>query len=647
MVGLACLVVVGGTALGVGVIESSAESSIESSVESSSDGESGSESNVESNSESSSEMASATSNLEQVHSIETTNGSENGISISAKYDSGKVDFVVSNNTDGNMYDVELVFLEDNRWSAAEDIIWVGDIGSGENKELSSGVVNVGSFFRGVCRYFGGYIAAGMYAVACIAVVGVAVVVAIRKLRSGGKLTVGYLSCVITGGVLLILVAAMSGGSSELYRLDSLSGNGERYVMPIATYTDGYDLRYSLEYCADEVEYKVSESEKTIPFEVTYEYDDTIPCTDEPIVKTEGVNGSKSVRTVSKYVNGKFDSKEVEETIITEPSTEVQVIGTKTVVQTENIDANITYVPDSTLMVGEFSVNTVVSDLKNNVGKKEVTYTWDSEKGEVVSSEVVTKEPGTNVWNAGTLVANRVDIPHKIEYVANEEEEIGYSKVTQEGKDGYSVIYYTTEIDSETGEAIEDSPLVYSHSDYSEPVTEVIEVGVLKKETVTTECDVEYEYDDEMWDNEETVKEEGKDKIEEVESILKLDPITGKVTDTVVKELSREVTQESKTEIRVKGSKEPNWVEEKIATDEVQFNTVYVADDELSGDEQEVVQEGQNGRLYTTQLVAVDDEGNILEGYEPKVIEEDVLSRPTDEIIHVAPDSKLLQENKES
>ena len=50
-----------------------------------------------------------------------------------------------------------------------------------------------------------------------------------------------------------------------------------------------------------------------------------------------------------------------------------------------------------------------------------------------------------------------------------------------------------------------------------------------------------------------------------------------------------------------------------------------------------------GRLYTTQLVAVDEKGNKIEGYEPKIVEKDALVDPVDEIIEVAEDSDLLKE----
>ena len=83
------------------------------------------------------------------------------------------------------------------------------------------------------------------------------------------------------------------------------------------------------------------------------------------------------------------------------------------------------------------------------------------------------------------------------------------------------------------------------------------------------------------------------------------------------------------------------------TDELQYNTVYQEDKTgiLQGDEQRVIQKGENGSLYTTQLVACDEEGNKIEGYEPKNVSTDTVVKPVDEIILVAKGSKLLNNNK--
>ena len=124
--------------------------------------------------------------------------------------------------------------------------------------------------------------------------------------------------------------------------------------------------------------------------------------------------------------------------------------------------------------------------------------------------------------------------------------------------------------------------------------------------------------------------------------MKFNKNTGLVSNEIDHEVSREVVQEAVKQVVVKGTKQPNWVEQKVATDQVMYNTQYVADDSLSGDDQRVVVEGKMGRLVTTQLIAVDDDGNIIPSYDPKVLVQDELTKPTDRVVHVAPDSNLLK-----
>ena len=70
--------------------------------------------------------------------------------------------------------------------------------------------------------------------------------------------------------------------------------------------------------------------------------------------------------------------------------------------------------------------------------------------------------------------------------------------------------------------------------------------------------------------------------------------------------------------------------------------MYVASPDVTGDDQIMIREGEKGSLYTTRLVAVDEEGNPVSGYEPQVVQENALSAPIDAIIGVAEDSPLLK-----
>lgn len=405
--------------------------------------------------------------------------------------------------------------------------------------------------------------------------------------------------------------------------------------------DGNKNTFYIKYNQDEITYETTEHDEELDYKTKYEYDSSIACTDKPKIKTIGLKGTKHVITTTKYRNGKVDTSSDEETITVEPQSQVVVQGTRTTVEIQNIEANKEYIPDDTMKVGDFKLVTDVQVAKSNVGKKEVTYTWNKSKNEVESSEVVTKEPGTNTWKAGTLVTVEKVLKANTEYVIRKDKPVGWENVVDETIDGVKTTIYKTEIDKKTGEPVKGNELEYYATRLKEPVDGKKEVGVLKEENVTTERDTVYEKDPEKLDNEETVSVEGKDKIEKVTSIMKFDTEKGKVTDEVEKEISKELVQEPEARVIVQGSKEPTWLEEKSATEYVQYNIIYVADDSLKGDESVVEKEGKLGRLVTTRLIAVDENGDRLTSYEPKIIEENALSKPEDEIVHVAPDSKYL------
>lgn len=84
------------------------------------------------------------------------------------------------------------------------------------------------------------------------------------------------------------------------------------------------------------------------------------------------------------------------------------------------------------------------------------------------------------------------------------------------------------------------------------------------------------------------------------------------------------------------------MKKKIANDQVQFNTIYKEDKSLKGETQVVERKGEFGRLITTQLVAVNENGDKLDIYKPRVLKEDELVKPVDEIIRVSSESNLLK-----
>lgn len=555
---------------------------------------------------------------------------------------------VTNDSGDTMKNTYVVAKSTNSKVSSTNIVKVGDIKDGNLVNLDVYGFPIKSLFlRRMVNSVGGYshviILLGVF---LISVISVSMIVHIlgRHTGKGSK----FVAPVSFSAGLLVLVVLYSflytGNTNSVAGYKALE-TGDNYVHTLEA---GEGWVYELRYNQDSVETVVSESDEEIDFDTKYEYAADRRVTEDPIVKTKGIKGLKHVTTTTTYRNGKVDKVVTEETVVKEPSKQVAIQGTKAVIRIQNISAKRTYVPDYTMKVGDYELVTELSDSRENIGKKEVTYTWDYKSKKVDISENVTKKPGTNTWKAGALVSKVKPIEASTRYVALEGKAVGYENVIKESKDGSITTLYRTDIDTSTGKPIDGADLVYDSATEELPIEGKVELGVLNVQEMVTHCKTHTKYDDSKWDNFEEVTQEGKDQVERVTSIMKIDTETGKVSDEVDREISREVITEMSDRYVTKGSRVPNWIEEKVMTDSVQYNTVYEPDKtgKIVGDDSEVVQKGEYGRLYTTYLIACDDEGNKIDSYEPKVVKQDALVKPKDEIIRVAKDSKLLMDGGE-
>ena len=559
---------------------------------------------------------------------------EPNIEVSAEKDGNAIFFSIQNKSGEPMNNVHLISRETNKMVSDEVCRDLGTVESGKSINTTVMVKEMNSYFRSWSVGLGGFSSFYIVALLIVAIVFVVIV----RLRKNSNIRVSVGSVVFILAVFAFVVFSI--GTRDTYKvLDT----GNNYIRTLSVDSGrGYELEYYLKYNQDNITYAVTEEDVDTDFEVEYEYDEDVPCTDEPVVRVEGKKGKNHVVTTVKYRNGKEEDKLVEEKVLVKPEKQIEVQGTKTTIEIQNIDAKKEYVPDDTMKVGDYKLSTDLAETKENVGKKEVTYKWNNDKKKVESTEKVTKEPGTNIWKAGSLVINEEIVKAETKYVAREDQAVGWENVITESKDGVKTTVYKTKIDKKTGKPKKGIELEYYTTLEEEPINGEKEIGVLSIEEAVTEREVVYTDDDTKWNNEEIVTAEGQDKIEKVTKIMKLDSKKGTISDTVVREVSRELVQSAINKEVVRGTKEPNWVEEKKATGQVKYNTIYVPDESLSGDEQVVEVKGEMGRLITTQLIAVDEEGNRLITYQPKVMEEDSLQKPVDEIVHVAPDSNLLK-----
>ena len=595
--------------------------------------------------------ADETTNDNDVSSEKTTNDMEepaqednSEIKVFTSLTDNHLKVSITNTSEEDMKNTALLFSKENRYSVANNYKDLGTIKSGETEYLDVTVMNVG---HGILNNFCDAVGGTAYGLSFIGVSVVVIAIYFGRLiyrkKKGKKGKGSTIAFTIAGVTIILACGVLLRNVPEYQPLDE----GQNYIRDIKETYNDEDLLFELKYNQDIIEEKVSSKEEPIDFDVEYTYDENKPVTEENEVVSEGQEGVQIVTTTTVYRNGKVDSTTKDTYVTQEPVAQKEIQGTKTTIQIENIVAKRVYIPDDTMYLGESNLESTVEEAEENLGKKEVTYTWNEEKEEIESSEKVTKEPGTNIWRAGTKVERVTTIDPTVTYTPVDTMEVGTRNVIEEAIPGSITTTYTTQIDEKTGKEVSNPQYTYVDSERVEPENGSVEVGVLLTKDETTPCEIEYEYDDAKWDNYEQVIEEGQDQIETVTSIMQLDTETGQVTDQVVEEVSRETKQEAKPEKRLVGSKEPQWIEEKIMTDELQYNTVYQEDKTgiLQGDEQRVIQQGENGSLYTTQLVACDEEGNKIEGYEPRNVSTDTVVKPVDEIILVAKGSKLLNNNK--
>lgn len=575
---------------------------------------------------------------------EGVDASSDALEITTTSERGIVHIQIKNTSNEDVKNLSVVYSDSNSSAAYKNLYEIGILPAGKSTSYDLATIETGNgFFRQVIDGVGGF----QYLILLIPVfvVGVGVtssiiIVRVKFKKPKRNVLIGCIGMTFT----VIATGAMYAGLHFTKGIAEYTiwDTGENYTRTFNVDTpDGNSIEFDVKYNQDIITYEITEIDAEIPFETTYEYDETKECTSESTIKSAGKPGKKHVVTTTVYRNGEKESETSEETVILNPVNQVEVQGTKTVIETQNVEADKQYVPDDTMYVGQFQLQTSAEEAKSHVGKKEVTWNWDKEKNELVSKEEVTKQPGIDTWKAGSLVEVKETLKATTEYVALENQPIGYSAKVSENKDGSRVTLYTATIDPVTGLRMEGTELEFVSSETTDPVNGRVEVGVVRTEEITTPRTENIQYDSSKWSYEETVLAEGSDLVERVTTIMKLDKVTGQVTDQVDREVSRETIQENVPREVIKGSKEPTWVEEKIITGEVEFDTVYVADESLSGDEQVVVQEGEKGSLYTTRLIAVDENGNPIEGYAPQIVEEDALSDSKDKIVHVASDNPLL------
>ena len=273
---------------------------------------------------------------------------------------------------------------------------------------------------------------------------------------------------------------------------------------------------------------VDVAESDIAFKTIYTEDPELEFGQEKIV-TEGVVGVK--RTTKTYVTQKGvrtkDEPSIKEEVLKEAVDKVVARGSKSAVATKELDYKTTYVEDKESEAGK---KTVVTKGSKGHEKTKITYSFNSETGEVTANEpkVEKTESVDEVISVGTKpVVTTKGLDYKTTYVEDKESEAGKKTVVTKGSKGHETTTITYSFNSETGEVTANEPKV----EKTESVDEVISVGTKPKvEIRETEFKTEKRENKDLKKGEEKIIQAGVKGRETITTTYYLDPETGDVKE---------------------------------------------------------------------------------------------------------------------
>lgn len=544
-----------------------------------------------------------------------------------------IELRVTNTSDRAIHDLKLYSNKDTRFVLSDTSVFIGELKPRETKVVSIKAINLGS--GSVQRFINDI--GGLQSFIPLFIISVASVSFLFFAMKGRK-QFCYMQVVIamTAGLFFVSsdIPVENKPNVTIEVTNALRMNASDKEV---------EYRGVLEFFEDILSVEEYVVEEEVSFNTTYKLVPTKKVTEDQKVKSEGRKG-KHVKTYEiSYVNGEEVSRElVSDEITVQPNDEVIEQGTLRVIKKETVEPEKVYIPDDTLELGVIELDTSLTGMKDKTGESETTYYWDEESNSVKHRKLIVIDPGKEYYKAGTLKVVEETLPAHNKYVPVENQEVGYINEVKEKHDGLITRYYRVNIDVKTGEPKKNTEEVFVKSERVDAVDGKVEVGVLQVQELNKGFKTVEKPAEDKWTSYREVTQKGEDTIVEAKTILNLNEntgicaTTGKTTEKVIKE--------GKDEIIKVGTKEPNWVSLIELEEEISYNTRFVPceDGTLTGDEQKTITEGENGRIYSEYLVACDDKGNELEGYDRKLISKDAIQDPVDEVIMVASDSIALQ-----
>ena len=264
----------------------------------------------------------------------------------------------------------------------------------------------------------------------------------------------------------------------------------------------------------------------IPFETTYERDDSIPKGEERET-TAGVNG-ETVKTTTYELNpttGEVTAKEpTSET--TNPVTRVVKRGTQPKVERTPIPFETRFERDDSIPKGEERETTAGV---NGETVKTTTYELNPTTGEVTAKEPTseTTNPVTRVVKRGTQPkVEKTPIPFETRYERDDSIPEGTEEEVTAGVNGEIVKTTTYELNPTTGEVTTNEPT----SETTNPVTRVVKRGTQPKvEKTPIPFETRYERDDSIPEGTEEEVTAGVNGEIVKTTTYELNPTTGEVT----------------------------------------------------------------------------------------------------------------------
>ena len=336
----------------------------------------------------------------------------------------------------------------------------------------------------------------------------------------------------------------------------------------------------------------------IPFEVEVRYNKDLPAGKTNEIQ-KGVKGSYDVEYTQKIKNGSADGEMTkEESNKVEAKKHIIEVGTKVETPENNyskeVEVEVEYVYDDTkdkgvVETGEFTPGKVETKVVDK-------YNPETGKVEQTTEEVVTKAKqkvivGTKDFTGKYEYKKTCPIPFDVEIKEDPTLKNGEKVVEQEGKPGSKTTSYEQNIKNgkPDGEAKKISEEITE-----QPTKHIIRIGTGETEgevTKTIEREIPYEtkviYDETLEAGFQEIEKEGKPGKEKVTITTKI--VDGKLVTTETKET---ITEKEDRVVRI-------GVKPVVKETELGHDTEYRYNPNLKEGEQNVIEEGTNGKVEYT------------------------------------------------